>query len=163
MAEPEDPRITDTELPEIALLDARPLHPWLDRLFALVVLGTGLFIVVVLALVPPDPRGYGTHELLGMEPCSWPASGDGLPCPTCGVTTAACHLVHLQPIKAVTTHPFGAFLAGAGIWLMVLAAISLVRRRSFVEKLARLPYGTLLTWALVLLVGSWLYKYLIFT
>lgn len=147
------------DLPELE----SPINPWLDRLIALVVLSTGAFFVVVLALVPPDPRGYGTHELLGMAPCSWPAAGGGLPCPTCGVTTAACHLVHLQPLKAVATHPFGAFLAGAGIWLMVLAFISTVRRRSFVEKLARLPYATLLICAVALLLGSWLYKYLTFS
>ena len=129
---------------------------------ALVVLSAGLFFAIVLGLVSPDPRGYGTHVRLGMEPCSWPASG-GLPCPTCGVTTAACHLVHLSPFKAVMTHPFGAALAATGIWLAVLAGISLVLRSSFVDKVARLPYGTLSFWALGLFLGSWLYKYLIFS
>ena len=31
----------------------------------------------------------------------------GVPCPTCGVTTAACHLLHLQPWQALKTQPFG--------------------------------------------------------
>ena len=79
--------------------------------------------VFALSLVPPDPRGFGTHELLGMEPCGWADSG-GIPCPTCGVTTAACHLVHLSPIKAVATHPFGAALAGFGIWLAGIAGMT---------------------------------------
>lgn len=128
---------------------------------AVLVLVTGASLVFALSRVPPDPRGFGTHVLLGMEPCSW--AGGGLPCPTCGVTTAACHLVHLSPFKAVATQPFGAALAGFGLWLMVLAGISLGRRRSFVEKLARLPYATLLIWGLLLLAGSWLYKYLTFS
>lgn len=139
-----------------------PINPWLDRLIAVVVLATGAAFVLALSLVSPDPRGYGTHELLGMEPCSW-ASGGDLPCPTCGVTTAACHLVHLSPFKAVATHPFGAALAGFGIWLAGMAGFSLIRRRSFVDRLARLPYATLLISGVVLLAGSWLYKYLTFS
>ena len=137
-----------------------PVNPWVDRLLALVVLATGLTFVILLSMVSPDPRGYGTPVRLGMAPCSWPAGG-GPPCPTCGVTTAACHLVHFSPFQAVTTHPFGAALAAAGIWLTVVAGISLMRRRSFVDKFARLPYGTLSFWALGLFLGSWLYKYLI--
>ena len=138
-----------------------PVRPWMDRVFSALVILTGGFFVVILALVPPDPRGYGTHELLGMAPCSWP-SGGGVPCPTCGVTTAACHLVHLSPLKAVATHPFGAALAASGIWLMLAAGICLIRGTSFVDKLSRLPYATLLLSAGALLLGSWAYKFLIF-
>ena len=139
-----------------------PIEAWLDRLIAAVVLGTGAAFVFALSRVPPDPRGFGTHELLGMEPCSWAVSG-GLPCPTCGVTTAACHLVHLSPFQAVATQPFGAALAGFGIWLAAVAGISLIRRSSFVDKLARLPYATLLISGILLLLGSWFYKYLTFS
>ena len=139
-----------------------PVNPWLDRIVSLVILFTGLSFVTILSLVTPDPRGYGTHVRLGMAPCSW-AAGGGLPCPTCGVTTAACHLVHLSPFKAVMIHPFGAALAAAGIWLTLVAGACLVRRSSFVDKFARLPYGTLSFWALGLFLASWLYKYLTFS
>lgn len=41
----------------------------------------------------PDPRGYGTHQQLGLPPCSlrllW-----GIPCPSCGGTTAFAGFVH---------------------------------------------------------------------
>lgn len=137
------------------------MAPAIDQLVAGAVFGTGAAMTYLLARVPPDPRGHGTHELLGMPPCSWPATLQA-PCPTCGVTTAAAHLVHLQPVTAVVTQPFGAALAAVGLWLALLAGFSLLTRRSFVDRVVRLPYGTMATVGLVLLLGSWLYKYLTF-
>jgi hypothetical protein len=130
-----------------------------DALIASVVVGLAVASVWFLARVPPDPRGYGTHELFGMTPCGWPERY-GIPCPTCGVTTAAAWLVHLSPWRAVATQPFGAVVAALGLWLAFVALVCLVRRRSFVAWLARLPYGTLLGLGIVLMLVAWLYKYL---
>lgn len=35
----------------------------------------------------PDPRGYGTHQRLGLPPCTIRAAF-GIPCPSCGMTTS---------------------------------------------------------------------------
>jgi len=139
-----------------------PLHPVLDRIIALVVCAAGIAAVVVLARVVPDPRGYGTHEQLGMAKCSWPIHW-GVPCPTCGATTAACLVVHLSPLRALAVHPFGAVVAASGIALAAVAGWCLLTRRSLALLLSRLPYGTIMICAVVLFFLSWGYKYLTFT
>ena len=88
-------------------IDDSPVGPWTDRLIAVVFVVTAVGFVVLLSAVNPDPRGYGTHEMLGLAACSWPEEL-GMPCPTCGVTTAAAHLVHLSPWRAFVVQPFGA-------------------------------------------------------
>jgi hypothetical protein len=45
--------------------------------------------------VEPDPRGYGTHEQLGLAPCGFRTLFH-LPCPTCGGTTSFAHFVRGQ-------------------------------------------------------------------
>jgi len=40
----------------------------------------------------PDPRGFGTHQQLGLPPCSFRSLVD-VPCPSCGMTTAFSHFV----------------------------------------------------------------------
>jgi hypothetical protein len=137
------------------------MRPWGDRAVAAAVLLAGIALVYVLGQVAPDARGHGTHEQLGMQPCSWPEQMQA-PCPTCGVTTAATHLVHLSPVRAVGTQPFGAALAAAGIALAAWAAFCLLAQRSFMALLVRLPYGTIALGSLALLLAAWGYKYLTF-
>ena len=67
------------------------VHPppeWPERILLALVPPIVTALALWVGSVPPDARGHGTHERLGMLPCSWPQSL-GLPCPTCGVTTAA--------------------------------------------------------------------------
>ncbi len=138
-----------------------PLPAWADRALAFAVLATGLAVVWLLWLIDPDPRGHGTHVRLGMAPCGWAQSWE-VPCPTCGVTTAACWLVHLAPHRALAANPFGAALAAAGLWAAGFAAACLLRGRAFLEPCTRLPFARLLAGALALLLLSWGYKYLTF-
>lgn len=139
-----------------------PVAPWLDRLVAGVTVAAAIGAVLLLGPVTPDARGYGTHEQLGMQPCSWPFVY-GIPCPTCGCTTAAADVIHGRLLTAVATQPFGAAMC---LLLLASAAFclwALWRRRSVLDVVARLPLGRLLLGGLVLLLGSWLYKYLTFT
>ncbi len=138
-----------------------PARPGVDRFYAWLVLLVGLGFVVALARVDPDVRGHGTHEQLGMDACNWPKVYH-IPCPTCGCTTAATHLVHLQPLQAFSTQPFGATLALLGILLAILALYCLCRRKAFLGTLVFLPYGTMMVSLLGLLLLSWLYTYLTF-
>jgi hypothetical protein len=80
------------------------------------VLGT---LLVVASALSPDSRGLGTHEQLGLGPCTF-ATVVGKRCPTCGMTTAWCHLTHGEFAAAVKTHTCGSLLgmmagAAAGI------------------------------------------------
>ncbi len=133
--------------------------PATDRFVALVAIAITVLIVWLLLGVDPDARGHGTHEQLGMARCAWP-SQYGIPCPTCGCTTAAAHLVHLSPWRAFVTQPFGALLALLGIAFGGLALHSLVRGRSLVERISMWPYPKMLLIGVAVFLLSWLYKWL---
>jgi len=62
-------------------------------------------LLVGLAL-HPDPRGYGTHEQLGFQPCL-PLRLWNVPCPGCGVTTAVTLAVRGQPLASLRAQPLG--------------------------------------------------------
>ncbi|MCY2957629.1 MAG: DUF2752 domain-containing protein [Planctomycetota bacterium] len=139
-----------------------PQRPWLDRLVAATVSLAAVLCTTMLASVTPDPRGYDTHVKLGMVRCSWPMHY-GLPCPTCGATTAACHVVHGNLVQALIVQPFGAALAIAGMLFGLLAIWCLLRSRSFFDVCRQLPGARLVVGGTALLLLSWLYKYLTFT
>ncbi len=136
-----------------------PVHPAIDRLIALVLVLAAVFFIWILSAIPADARGHGTHEALGMGACSWPLEYQ-LPCPTCGVTTAATHLVQFSPWRAFVTQPFGAILTLFSLYLSWIALLSLLRGSSFMGRISRWPIPTLILSSLGLLLLSWLYKYL---
>jgi ribose/xylose/arabinose/galactoside ABC-type transport system permease subunit len=138
-----------------------PVAAWIDRSAALSVASTVAAVVVALWRVAPDPRGHGTHEQLGLDPCGWPIAY-GIPCPTCGVTTAACHLVHGNVVTAIAVQPFGAALMLVSLLLGLHALLCLWRRRSFADLLVRLPMWRLLGAAFAGLLATWGYKCLVF-
>lgn len=132
------------------------LPAWADRLLAAGFVLTAVLFVTVLLSVDPDARGHGTHEQLSLPPCGWVLQY-GRPCPTCGVTTAGCHLVRLQLFSAIQVQPFGAALGLFGLWLAGVALYCLVKGRAFSDYLLLLPGKRLLGLGLVLLLGSWAY------
>ena len=86
------------------------------------VIGSSLAILLgTAALLTPDSRGHGTHEQLGLSPCTF-ATFAGRRCPACGMTTAWSHLTHGNVYAAVQTHTSGTVL---GILAVVLSAWSL--------------------------------------
>ncbi len=59
----------------------------------LLVAACGVAAVVLLATargLNPDPRGFGTHEQLGLSACGFTRL-TGWRCPTCGMTTSWSH------------------------------------------------------------------------
>ncbi len=134
---------------------------WIDRLIALAILASAIWWTVSLTQIQPSAKGHGTHVQLGLEPCGW-ATQLQIPCPGCGMTTAATHLVHGSVLSAISTQPMGVALALAGWCAALMAAWCLVRGKSFLGWTAYLPWGTLFLAGLVLLLGSWLYVYLTF-
>ena len=102
----------------------------------------------------PDVRGHGTHEQFGFAPCSF-RDWFGGPCPTCGVTTSASHLVHGDIVASWQTQPFGTIAA----LLTLVAAFAFVvlhRRGADLGDLA-MRHGAAFWAALVVLLGlCWL-------
>lgn len=67
-------------------------------------------VLGVAVYLHPDSRGLGTHRQLGLGPCGFVLT-TGLPCPTCGMTTAFSHTVRGQLIRAFFAQPAGMLLA----------------------------------------------------
>lgn len=79
-----------------------------------------VFLIAGFALaasLEPDPRGYGTHQRLGLPPCSFQMLF-GLKCPSCGSTTSFAHFVRGQWGASIQANP-GAF----GLALMSAAMV----------------------------------------
>lgn len=73
----------------------------------------GLFLLGGFALayrLEPDPRGFGTHQGLGLPPCTF-RELCGLPCPSCGMTTSFSHFTRGQFSQAMHANFGGMFLA----------------------------------------------------
>jgi hypothetical protein len=75
-------------------------------------LGGSLLVAgfLVAAQLEPDPRGYGTHQRLGLPECSFQMLF-GRPCPGCGITTSLAHYVRGQWRLALAANPAGLLLA----------------------------------------------------
>lgn len=82
-------------------------------------LGRALLVVWSLTLVAgfalaaalkPDPRGYGTHQRLGLPPCTFQTMFQ-IPCPSCGMTTSFSNFVRGRFRAAAQANPAGLMLA----------------------------------------------------
>jgi hypothetical protein len=92
-------------------------------LFAVV--GTGLLAMLATAAwLDPDPRGIGTHQQLGLPPCTFQRMF-GKPCPSCGMTTSWAHFVRGQFLQSFDANLGGTLLALlaliVGPWLLISA------------------------------------------
>lgn len=58
----------------------------------------------------PNPQGFGTHQQLGLPPCTF-LTLTGLPCPSCGMTTCFAHFTRGHWRQAVAASPPGVLLA----------------------------------------------------
>lgn len=70
----------------------------------------GLGLLAIAGGLRPDPRGQGTHEQLGLPPCTFRMLFN-VRCPTCGMTTAWSHFAHGHVRQALMTHVSGTVLA----------------------------------------------------
>lgn len=82
----------------------------------------------VAASLPPDPRGFGTHQKLGLPPCTM-LTWFNRPCPGCGMTTCFAHFVRGQFRDAARANPAGLFMAVTCVGLIPWCWISAARGR----------------------------------
>lgn len=88
------------------------------RRFGVGLLGLGVLLAWGLARwLEPDPLGHGTHQQLGLPPCSFMVLY-GRRCPSCGMTTSWAHLARGQVVAAAKANVGGTFLG-----LLALAAL----------------------------------------
>ncbi len=107
--------------------------------------------------LPPDARGFGTHELLGLDPCL-PMERWNFPCPGCGVTTAVTHAARGEFAASLRTQPFGFVLALAAAAFALWAPIAHLRGRDLWLDLTGWFRPRLVAWIGALLVLGWAYK-----
>jgi hypothetical protein len=85
---------------------------------------TLIALLVTASCLRPSPLGRGTHEQLGLPPCTFVALF-GQPCPSCGMTTSWAHAVRGQFWPALKANVGGTILAVAaalvGPWLLISA------------------------------------------
>jgi len=131
--------------------------PWVVRLLWIWLLAVCVLLLALGRHLKPDPRGLGTHEQLGLPPCGFYLA-TGLPCPTCGVTTAYVAAVHGEVWQAIKIQPVGAIAALATASLVVLSLAGVATAGVPVVRLS--PRGAVVVTLLVMgvFVGSWLYK-----
>jgi hypothetical protein len=105
----------------------------------------------------PNPAGVGTHTSLGFPPCGFYAV-TGVPCPTCGVTTAFVLGAHLQLVQSFFVQPFG-FLVFVAVCATALTVILflLTGRSVFKLKLKVNAYKIAIS-LIAFVVVSWGYK-----
>ena len=71
----------------------------------------GLTLLLLAVWLQPNPHGFGTHQQLGLPPCTiqyW----FGLPCPSCGGTTAFAHFVRGEWESAFRANAASCLFAG---------------------------------------------------
>jgi hypothetical protein len=118
-------------------------HPGELRLRGLCVALPCLVTIAVGAWLLPRPEGYGTHEQLGLAPCTFLAK-HGWPCPTCGLTTSVSATVHGQFTAAWRANAFGPPLTVA---LLVFGTAGLLELLTGRDHLCCLRAGLWCLWA----------------
>lgn len=113
-------------------------------------------LVFAVALTP-SADGIGTHTQMGLPECGF-VLATGLPCATCGCTTAFAHAADGSLLMSLITQPFGAVLA------MSLAMMTLVAGWSAVSGMSLAPIGRVMatrgfvfSW-IALVLAAWGYK-----
>ena len=74
-----------------------------------------LFLLLGFAValsLEPDPRGFRTHQRLGLPPCSFRTLFN-VPCPSCGMTTSFSNFMRGRIIEAARANLAGLLLAVA--------------------------------------------------
>ncbi len=129
-------------------------RPWISR-FAWAAMGLAAWAVLVTASwLHADGRGFGTHQQLGLPPCTFEAM-TRVPCPGCGLTTSFTHMAHLSPWSALDAHPMGPVLFLITL-VVAVAAPWAAKRGVAVHRVVQHPWVTVaLGLALTLGLGTW--------
>lgn len=141
-----------------SLAGGRQRLGWLTRgllvIAAVLVAGVlGLSMILV-----PDPRGYGTHEQLGLRPCT-SATLTGRLCPTCGMTTSFAWFVRGRIDRSWRANPSGCVLAAASVPLMIWLVACAGRGGPVGSRSLAGPLMTTLLAGCLLGLASWLIRW----
>lgn len=108
----------------------------------LVMFGIGWYLT-------PNPAGHGTHQQLGLPPCTIYFL-TGRPCPSCGLTTSVSAILHGQFALAWWANPIGYLVVAAAVVVGLNSLLTLVSGRTL-----RIDRNRL-TLIMVVLLSLWL-------
>ena len=132
-------------------------HAVQGRVVAAFVAAGCIALLSVAAWVTPSPEGLGTHNQLVHLPCTF-VYATGLPCPTCGMTTAYAHFVRGQWLSAFKAQPLGLLLALATVVAAVMAVSVVITGKTWLPNWYRInPLHVILT-MVGLIAASWAFK-----
>ena len=135
----------------------RPQASAVQRTVAAAYLLAAIAAVATSSQLTPNPSGMGTHRQLGLPGCGTLASS-GYPCATCGMTTAATHLVHGDLLSALRVHPIGTVLFVVFLMGAVPAAAALFSGVNVWIVLQQYHPTRWALLALALVIGQWLMR-----
>ena len=125
-----------------------------NRFVALIFLLLCLFPLVTALILSPSA---GLHQVFGVPECGFKLS-TGLPCLTCGMTTAFTYAVRGDLITAFFLQPFGAFLSVAAATFSLIFGWALWSGMSL-DPIGRFIWRPRIVFPLIaFLVISWLYN-----
>jgi Protein of unknown function (DUF2752) len=108
----------------------------------------------------PDPRGFGTHTQLGLQPCAF-ARVTGRLCPTCGMTTSFAWFMRGRVDRSWRANPAGFLLALLTVPLIAWFVSSAVADEPVGFRSLAGPLLSLLAGAVVLSLAFWLIRLLV--
>jgi hypothetical protein len=111
-------------------------------------------VLAIAQRVAPDASGVGTHLQLGLPPCGFLAF-TGLPCPSCGLTTAFAHMVRLNLLDAAHVHPVGVALFMVVVVSLLTCGVAAARGWPLEDTLKRLRLGRVAAIICLAAVLSW--------
>ncbi|XAM00488.1 DUF2752 domain-containing protein [Phycisphaeraceae bacterium D3-23] len=132
----------------------RPLSRIHNRLIALPVFLAGSTVLGLAAWMEPDSSGMGTHQQLGLPPCSF-EQVTGLPCATCGCTTSFAHAAEGSLLTSLTTQPFGAVLAVMTAMAVLISGWALVTNMPFAPVVYAVTRGKFIAGLIAFMMLAW--------
>jgi hypothetical protein len=139
-------------LTEARWLELAPVSGWARWSHALLLLGVLVMVGVGLYLTP-DPAGHGTHQQLGLPPCTIYYL-TGRRCPSCGLTTSVSAILHGQFGLAWRANPTGFLIVAAATAIAFNSLFALLWGRSVRIENTRFTLLLLALLALWLLHGA---------
>ena len=116
------------------------------RRVALAVLAAVLLTLLITArTLMPDVQGHGTHQQLGLPPCTFFVLFHR-PCPACGMTTSWAWLLRGEVRRALAANAGGTMLAALSVLAIPWMLVSAARGRWF--------GGMPSDWAMVAIAGT---------